>query len=346
MIEKNLNKVKVFASQTFTNSRTSLCSRVLAAYLQPGDTIIIGVSGGPDSMYLLEACLAFSENRPLKIIVAHVNHGLRGKESDADAAFVKKYAREKGLLFELLTLKKIAKGNLEEECRKARYAFFEKLRHKYNGAWILTAHQQSDLVETVLFNLVRGSFLDGLKGMSIATPERYLLRPMLSISKDSILATLRRKKIPFRIDSSNKNTNFSRNLLRNKVIPLLKKINPAFEKVMSANIENIAEIRQILANHSATLLNKKPINLDDFLSEPVPVQKNLLAELYKKTHGNTVKFNRKHLEQILTVLRKKKAGIKKEFGDGHFLQILRDKDGKTRVIGIHKTTTNNRNHVS
>lgn len=313
---------------------------ILKNYLEAGDTVIIGVSGGPDSIYLLDLCIAFAKKTPLKIIVAHVNHGLRGSESNADEKFVKKIASEKGLEFESLKLKKLPAGNLEEVCRDARYGFFAHLREKHDAKWILTAHQQSDLIETVLFNLVRGSFLDGIKGMEITQPKRHLLRPLLSISKEKILAELKAKGIRYRVDSSNRNPKFSRNLIRNKIIPLLKKINPAFQEAMIQNVENINKIRALLSKSSDEWTSKnnagENIPLKEFLAEPLPMQQNLLAELYKRTHGNTVKFNGKHLQQIIEVLHKKKAGIKKEFGDGCFLEVLWDQEGKNRLIQVTK----------
>jgi len=315
-------------------------NEILSNHLQAGDAVIVGVSGGPDSVFLLDLCIAFARKTAIKVVVAHVNHGLRGAESNDDAKFVGKIAREKKLGFEMLKLKKLPAGNLEEVCRNARYDFFEKLRRKHKAAWILTAHQQNDLIETVLFNLVRGSFLDGLKGMETADEKRRLLRPLLGITKEQILAELKAKRVPYRIDSSNKNSRFSRNLIRNEIIPLLKKINPAFQESMIKNVENIAKIRNLLAKHSDEWIRKnnaaKNIPLKEFLAEPLPMQKNLLAELYKRTHGNTVKFNGKHLQQIIEVLHKKKAGIKKEFGDGCFITIKWDQEGKNRLIQVSK----------
>ena len=160
--------------------------------------MILGVSGGPDSVYLLNLCLQAAKKRHFKIIVAHVNHRLRGKASDGDEAFfVRSLCAKEKLRFELKKLGKIT-GNLEEGSRNARYAFFEKLRQKYNANWIITAHHHGDNVETVLYNLVRGSFLSGLKGMDPVAPERYLLRPLLGITKNEILAFLHGEKIDYR----------------------------------------------------------------------------------------------------------------------------------------------------
>jgi tRNA(Ile)-lysidine synthase len=298
---------------------------ILKKYIYGNETVIIGVSGGPDSVYLTQICLEFAREENVRPVIAHVNHKLRGKESDKDELYVRNLAKKNGLAFELLKLGKIRKGNVEEESRIARYAFFEKLRKKYGAGWILTAHQRDDNVETVLFNLVRGSFLNGLKGMEEADENRHLLRPLINMDKKEILASLKKRKIKYRIDKSNSDTKFSRNLLRQKVIPLLRKINPNFSDTFCGNLENIREAVDFFNGESAKWFtrNRKEngIPLVKFLELPETMQKFILADLYSQTHGDIKKFNRNHLEQILAVIRKKQSGKKKEFGDNHFIAI-------------------------
>ena len=315
--------------------------KILEQYLKKGDTVIAAVSGGPDSVFLLMELLRFDEKLPLKIIVAHVNHKLRGGASDLDERFVGKLAKTSGLTLESATITTMPKGNIEEESRTFRYRFFEKLRIKHHAKCILTAHHRDDNVETVLFNLIRGSSLNGIKGMKVYSPERYLLRPLLNLEKKEILASLDRNKIRYRIDSSNRDTGLSRNLLRHKIIPLLRRINSCFETGLIEFAGDASEIMDFLDDETARWLERNATDnglpLEEFLSLPAAMQKNILAGLYLKTHNNTRKFNKKHLNQLLQILGRDKAGIKKEFGDNKFIRIVKPAGLKKRFIKITAT---------
>jgi tRNA(Ile)-lysidine synthase len=300
---------------------------VLKNYLKKRDTVIVAVSGGPDSVYLLYQCIDFKKTHNINIIAGHINHKLRAKESDLDENFVRDLCKKNHITFELCTLSKIKKGNVEEEGRLGRYTFLENIRKKHGAKWILTAHHRDDNIETVLFNLIRGSFLSGIKGIAEADSERHILRPLLDLSKAEILKFLKQKGISFRIDKSNLDTAYSRNLLRHKIIPLFKKINPNFANTFYLNLLNIRDVLAFLDSETANWLKKYgksgEINLDRFMDLPEFMQKNILAEIYRQTHGDIRKFNRDHLQQLLGIIRKKKTGLKKEFGDNHFITIVK-----------------------
>lgn len=304
-------------------------------HIEKNSTVIIGVSGGPDSVYLLYKALELNKTHPFKIIVAHINHKLRGRDSDLDQKFVHNLAQKHNLIFELKTLKKIPAGNLEEQCRKARYSFFETLREKHRADWIIIAHQQDDQIETVLFNLIRGSFLDGLKGMQISDSNRHILRPLLNTSKSEILTWLKSKRITYRLDKTNQQINFSRNLLRHKAIPVFKKINSNFEKTFLKNLVNIKEASQFINNYAERWLSTSPkVDLNDFLKLERFLQKTVLANLYRKLNGSSNNLNQQHLEQILQILAQKKSNRKKEFG-GHFI-VIASENGKRIIKFIKK----------
>lgn len=310
---------------------------ILKKYFSREKTLILAVSGGPDSMYLLELCASHAKKNQWKLVVAHVNHGLRGKESDIDETFVHAAAKKLNLIFETHRLQPITKGNLEEEARNGRYAFLEKIRKQYDAEWIVTAHHRDDNIETVLFNLIRGTSALGLGGMKIASPELHLLRPLLGIDKNEILAYLKKNHIRYRTDKSNKNLNLSRNLLRHKIIPLIEKINPSFRQTMSLNIRDYALLREYFNEETGRWLKenwvKNRMPLEDFLKLSAVLQKTVLANLYKTIHGNTNRFNQKHLEHIMQFLSKKINGTKKEFGSGYFLKIQRTPaDSKKWII--------------
>ena len=166
--------------------------------LSRGDTVIVGVSGGADSICLLNFLLLLKEYK-LNIIVAHVNHSLRGEESERDADFVKKVCKDNGLEFELLVenasaIKKEMGKSIEESARIIRYRFFEILTTKYDAHKVATAHTACDQVETVLMRLIRGSGLKGLSGIPFFR-EPNIVRPLLEISKDEIKGFLTENKI-------------------------------------------------------------------------------------------------------------------------------------------------------
>ncbi len=196
--------------------------------LERGDRVVCAVSGGADSMALLWAMYLLKDQYDLKLSAAHFNHGLRGAESDADAEFVRQFCER----FEIpLHLQKgqvtAGKKGLEAAARDARYAFFDTLPGK-----IATAHTADDNAETVLMHMVRGT---GLKGLGGITPVRgRLIRPMLGVTRQQVLAFLEEYHISYVTDSSNLGDDFLRNRLRHHVMPLLQQENPRFVSNMSA----------------------------------------------------------------------------------------------------------------
>lgn len=325
------------------------CTANILKHVKPGDTLILGISGGPDSMYLLSNCLELQKKLKLELIIAHVNHSLRGKESDKDEKFIKKYCKKYRLKFENLTihLKEkdgTKKQNLEEKGRDARYTFFEKLRKKHDAQWILTAHHLNDNIETMLFNLIRGAHFNGLKAMNMVSESRRLLRPLLNIRKEIIMNELRNKKIPFCTDKTNNDTDFSRNHLRKNIIPLFRKINNNFEKTFEKTLKNIAETNDYLEqqytswlqhnSEAPTLKNTISINLKKFLDENSSFQKSLLVHLYKTIHGSTKNLTGKHLNEIINILGKNKTNVKKEFGPKTYIHVIWDAAKKNRYIRL------------
>lgn len=189
---------------------------------EKGSKILIGVSGGPDSVCLLNLFYFLAPKYDLKIAVAHVNYGLRQKDSGEDAKFVAKICQAKKIPFYLLDKPPIpSKGNLEENLRKIRYRFFEKIRQQSSFDLIAVAHNQDDQAETVLMRILRGS---GLRGISaISAKSGVLIRPLLEISRSEIMSYLKSNKLKFRLDKSNFDTKFERNKLRQELLPYLEK---------------------------------------------------------------------------------------------------------------------------
>ncbi len=209
--------------------------------LQPGDKVVCAVSGGADSMALLWAMYLLKDKLKISLSAAHFNHCLRGEESDRDAAFVRDFCAGYHIpLAEGAAQVVAGEKGLEAAAREARYAFLRTLEGK-----IATAHTADDNGETVLMHLVRGTGLKGLGGISPVNGK--LIRPMLEITRDEVLAFLAEYSIPFVEDSSNKTDAFLRNRLRHRVMPLLKQENPSFSKNLSAMALRLRQDEDALA---------------------------------------------------------------------------------------------------
>lgn len=208
------------------------------ANLKPNETIIVGVSGGPDSTALLSALSLYAKKYPLTVIVAHVNHGIRKIAASGDEAFVKKLAQQCN--FKFVVKRVVLKGSgLEEQGRKVRRKFFEQLAKKYGASAICTAHTKDDQLETILFNMIRGAYIGGMAGMRPVEQQRNspvaYMKPFLAVTKKEILAYLKKNKIKFCHDEMNDDTTYTRVYLRKKIIPLLQKINPSIAQTVSKN---------------------------------------------------------------------------------------------------------------
>lgn len=194
----------------------------------PGDTVICAVSGGADSVAMLFALYLIREKLEISLSAVHFNHGLRGEESDRDESFVREFCDRYNIPLTVGRGKVVpGKKGLEAAAREARYAFFKTLTGK-----IATAHTADDNAETVLMHLIRGTGLRGLGG--IMPKNGGLIRPMLSVTREDVLAFLEEYHIPYVIDSSNNTDDFLRNRLRHHVIPLLRAENPAIGENVSA----------------------------------------------------------------------------------------------------------------
>lgn len=204
--------------------------------LLPGEKIVIGVSGGADSIGLLHALLEL-EKYDTELIVAHLNHGIRGKEAKRDSLFVKRAADSLGLKFEIGKVnvpryKKESKLSLEEAARVLRYDFFEEIRKKYKADKIATAHTLDDQAETVLMRLMRGSGPRGLSGISPVS-NGVIIRPLIETKRSEIENYLISRGVEWIEDSTNKLRTILRNRIRLDLLPELEGYNPKIKETLS-----------------------------------------------------------------------------------------------------------------
>lgn len=192
-----------------------------------GSPSILGVSGGPDSVALLHAIWRIS-NEGAKLIVAHIDHGLRGAESDADREFVCELAKRWKLPCEIVRLAELDEVSAtasEETLRKARHRHLRRIADKHHAAWIATAHHADDVVETLLHRLLRGS---GPRGLASIAPTRILsqnlslVHPLLSATRADVMTYVEQHGLPYRIDQSNTSERYTRNRIRMQLLPFLR----------------------------------------------------------------------------------------------------------------------------
>lgn len=306
----------------------------LQNHLEDEDTVIAGISGGPDSIFLLH----FLGQIKNKVIVAHLNHMLR-KESDAEEKFVREVSKKFGqnLIFhsqktDISKLSQKTKKGLEESGRHTRYEFFHKLAKKHHAKYILTAHHADDNLETIILNFARGAGLQGLSGMP--EMENQLFRPLLSISKKQILAFLKFHKISFKIDKSNRDIKFKRNYIRHKIIPSLEKINPSLTETVTKNAEEIRSLNQYLKELAQNWLGKNSISINKlnakfFRQQHPSLQKMILFETHKNITGNTLNIENIHLNEVVEMINKNLGNKKKKLG-------LLTVEIKNNIIGLKK----------
>ncbi|MDR3627869.1 MAG: tRNA lysidine(34) synthetase TilS [Ignavibacteriaceae bacterium] len=212
--------------------------------IERDDKVLVALSGGPDSVFLLHFLLKFRKKFRIDVGAVHINHMIRGKAANEDEEFCRKLSVNLHIDFlsvrkNVRSLAKQHKISIEEAGRVVRYQEFEKALKQTGFNKIATAHNCSDNAETVLLNLIKGT---GIKGISGIPPKRgNIIRPILCLKKDEILDYLNNYGIKFRIDESNLETDYERNFLRKKVIPLIReRLNPDFENALFHSSEIFA----------------------------------------------------------------------------------------------------------
>ena len=284
------------------------------AMLSPGDVIVAGVSGGSDSVALLFALWDLREFYPdIDLIVSHVNHGLRGSESDEDAEFVRETAQRLDLSFECVRVdtegfRKKHGLSLEDAARELRYRFFNDVLAKHSAQRIATAHTLNDQAETVIMRLIRGSGSQGLAGIRPSVGN--IIRPLINVTKLEAREYLRSKGVSWREDSTNSSDEFLRNRVRNELIPLLESYNPAVEQVLSRvaavcaaeadfiSAEAEKKFRKIVRVAGGGVLG----DVEKLLQEPLAIRFSVMRKSILAVKGDLNSVSAKHLFSIDEVM--------------------------------------------
>ncbi|MBR0025562.1 MAG: tRNA lysidine(34) synthetase TilS, partial [Clostridia bacterium] len=270
--------------------------------IHPGEHVLIGLSGGADSVALLRVLLDLSEELSLKITAAHFHHGIRGEEADGDEAFAKELCGKWNVpcyaeRADIPALAKEQKMPLEQAAREARYAFLRRIKAECGASVIAVAHHLQDQAESVLMHLIRGSGLTGLCGMRPKSGD--IIRPLLCVEKSELLAYLKERGIPFRTDSTNLEANTTRNRLRLDVMPYLKEhLNPKADAAIASTAEILQQEEDLLMSLAKDALARARRG-DGYLrkallDEPLPLRMRALR-LMLTEHGIRFDIERKHL---------------------------------------------------
>ncbi len=295
-----------------------------------GDRVLVAVSGGPDSMTLLSVLYELKNLLGLRLAIAHLNHGLR-KNSARDQIFVKNAAHNLELPFFTKTinaLKEKRGDSPEEKAREARLKFLTQAAKKFKANAIALGHTQDDLAETTLMRVIRGTGLEGLQGI---LPKRKLygvafIRPLLHTSRKSIENYLKKEKIIFRIDETNKTRRYFRNKIRHDALPNLKKYNPQIKKAL-ANLAYISgeDYRFLEARANAMfkklakqgcIQNKKAMLPLAFFKKTSPsLRRILVRSVLEHLRGNKRRLEFAHIEKVEDLVHRKPSGAMIELPD-------------------------------
>ena len=280
--------------------------------IESGDKIVIAVSGGPDSMCLLDVLRKLKEKLKIEIVVAHVNHSIR-EEADSETLYIKEYCNKHDIEIyikkeNVIELAKKDKIGIEEEGRKVRYKFFEEVLEKANANKIAIAHNMNDKAETVLMNIIRGSGSLGLKGIEPKRDEKYI-RPLIEIQRSEIEEYCRINKLDPKHDKSNDDNTYTRNRVRNVLIPFLKEnFNPniinGINKLSIIMTEEQNYLEKIVNNiYNDVKIEEKPktivLDLKKFNKEDVYIRKRLLFLAINKLFNNTKNIEKIHIDDII-----------------------------------------------
>lgn len=322
--------------------RKTICENGM---IKKGDKVAVGFSGGADSTALLHALYLLKDELGFSLCAAHINHGIRGKEAERDENFARDFCKNKDIPFFCLhadvpSLARMRKLCLEDAGRQVRYEFFEKCAA---GGKIATAHTLSDNVETMVMRLCRGS---GLKGMCGIPPVRdNIIRPLINCSREQVEDFCRRCGLDFVTDSTNLECDYGRNRVRNKIIPLLKDLNPEFERAAGRFADCARADEELLEKLTAKALERLVSEKGLDAKGAAALEKGLLFRVLKEyLRPFSPEFS--HICAVKDILGGGSANLpggKKAVCDGNYLTVTSAKrpqfDGFSKELSLSEGQT-------
>lgn len=298
-----------------------------------GSSGLLAVSGGIDSVVFFHLFVGMADAFGLRLGVAHINHRVRGSESDGDEEFVRNLARQNGLPFFTSVLPPQphdSNTSWEAYAREIRYSFFEEVRQTSRFDWVATGHHSDDQAETVLMRLIEGSGIRGLAG--IWEKRLHVIRPLMPFTRLQIQEYARNRALMYRIDASNDNTDLKRNFIRHELIPRVQQLNPDFSRSilrLSRNMKELEEFMEVVVREKTGKIVSSDENglsvIDAGLlaREPTVIQKRLV---YSLTTGDAWQSPWRHpvWASLESFLQRSSTGDIHELPDGW--RLLRDRD--------------------
>jgi tRNA(Ile)-lysidine synthase len=277
--------------------------------LNPGDLCIVAVSGGADSVCLLDILNELKAALGIKLVVAHFDHGLRAGEDDAETRFVRDLASSMNLPFESEKAPSLidgASGSVEEKARDARYLFLESLREGLSAQKIAMGHHLNDQAETVLMRLLRGSGPSGLAGIP-PFREKTIIRPLIDTKREEIESYLKARDLAYVVDSSNLQTDYLRNRIRLELLPSLLEYQPRL-------IEHLGRLADILRDENTYMQGRAEdwvmkegdlratgevsIPIASFLGLPRPIRNRITRQILRKVGKGLRRIDSLHIESV------------------------------------------------
>ncbi len=285
--------------------------------IKPGDKIVVGVSGGPDSICLLDNLIRMTKKaqeknkESFKIVVAHVNHMIR-EEAKEDKQYVKNYCEKNEIEFyaKSIDVKKMAHTNkigIEEAGRRARYEFFDEVLKKVKANKIAVAHHKNDKIETIFLHTLRGSGLEGLRGIE---PQRgNIIRPLIECERTQIEKYCEERNLNPRIDQTNFENNYQRNKIRNVVIPYIEReFNPNIIKTIDRLSNIVSQEDEYLEKQTQNTYKKLKIqenqkeiiiHWEDFNLQEKVIKSRLIRYIIKRLFGSVASIEKIHIEDMI-----------------------------------------------
>ncbi len=311
----------------FCFSKGDYVSPHTLAELPKNASVLLALSGGADSRALLHVLAKDSKEQGFELLLAHVNHGIRGEEAMRDQRFCESLAKDYGLEICVLqadvpALAAVSGKGLEEEARAVRYSYFEQLMKERKIPILVTAHHADDALETVLFHLARGSGRRGLCGIAPARPfaSGVLVRPLLQIPRRDVLEYCKQNELEFVTDSTNEDTAYARNLIRARITPVLEELFDSPQTRAVALCDQLREEEKLLETLAAEQLERARreggLSTVALCDVPNALRKRVLRMWFKEYDG--LRAERVQLQALENALRDEKRPCEITFGGGFY----------------------------
>ncbi len=304
--------------------------------IEKGDKVLVALSGGADSVCLTHILSCLAQELKFKVSAAHLNHGIRGEEATRDEEFSRAFCEKLGIGFYCKHIKAVEIAEtegitVEEAGRKERYAFFEEICKKDGQKTVATAHNKDDAAETVLMRIIRGTGIDGLSGVKFVR-EDGVIRPLLKVSRAEIEAYCRENSLEYCTDSTNLDNNYTRNKVRNELLPYLRE---NFNPNITESLVNLSEsatadsefinsyARRLFKRLGSPMPNRKPVvlHIESISMVDRAIEARLIMAAAKEAMGEDFYLEKKHIRDILS-LKNKDTGASLNFSKGLTVRVM------------------------